>query len=498
MNPRTGRPAKVISNSQNGGQLNPRSTRALQTQNSLANMLAACATDAENCDLLFELTTIDGQTPTNTMQAVHNIARNPVVGLDNERLFDLASTSDIYEPALREAPSAWLLALHFIKGGFSAPGRMAFDSMGNLWSNNNFSQPAGAFPTHPGKQVTVLDPRGEPILGSPIISRFVKGSGYGTAIAPVGDESVWISNFDDGGITQFSPQGEVVNHSGGLNHPMGMAFDQDGNLWIANMGDPAQTRPLDLGFVTVFLGGDPDNRVQTTKDDGINKPFSVAIDAQGRAWVANGATGAGTVTVLALTADNEIEVVQQGITSDAMQAEHDDLQPFGLTVGARTIAIDSNGNGWVNNFYANQVTFVDGESFEATDYPVAPGSHGWGLAVDGNDVVWAQSFSHPPTSPFFHLPPVISVVRGAGRKRGGFLFAFTNPSLQHVTALQIDSSGNVWVANNWSLQTTIVETDDGPVPIIIGGDGVVQFIGPATPVLTPLIGPPVNPADLFP
>jgi hypothetical protein len=49
--------------------------------------------------------------------------------------------------------------------------------------------------------------------------------------------------------------------------------------------------------------------------------------------------------------------------------------------------------------------------------------------------------------------------------------------LQHVTAVQVDQSGNVWVANNW-------ET----INPIVGGDGLVEFIGAAAPVATPLIG----------
>jgi len=484
VNPQSGRPARIVSNYQNGSHRNPRSTRALQTQNSLANLVAACAADPANCDTLFALTTVDGQAPGNTLEALHNIARNPV-GLDNGQLFDLATVEEVYKPGLDTAPRAWMLALHFTRGGFNAPGRFAFDFEGNLWSNNNWMPPAGNPWNIPGRQITVLNPRGKPILGSPIFSRYVNGSGYGTAVGA--DQTAWISNFDDGGITQFSPRGRVINHASGLDHPMGMAFDQDGNLWIPNMGDPAD--PADFGSVTVFLQGDPSQRRHAF--EGIHKPFSLAIDGQGRAWVANGGVGpVGSVTILELTPDSVVKVVQKDIKSDAMAVGPDELRPFGDFASSRTIAIDSAGNGWVANFFTNQVTFVDGTTFEPTDYPVAEGTHGWGLAVDGSDVVWVQSFSNPPTSPTFHSPPDISVVQGAGPDRG-FLFSFSNPSLQHVTALQIDSSGNVWVANNWSLETTIEPL------AIFGGDGVVQFIGLATPVLTPLIGPPVNPADLI-
>lgn len=62
---------------------------------------------------------------------------------------------------------------------------------------------------------------------------------------------------------------------------------------------------------------------------------------------------------------------------------------------------------------------------------------------------------------------------------------FTNGALQHLTAVQIDPSGNVWVANTW--------TTTSPRSQPVGGDGLVQYIGLAAPVKTPLVGPPVRP-----
>ena len=62
---------------------------------------------------------------------------------------------------------------------------------------------------------------------------------------------------------------------------------------------------------------------------------------------------------------------------------------------------------------------------------------------------------------------------------------YTNGGIQHVTAVQVDPAGGVWVANNWS--------DQSPMSTPVGGDGLVQFIGLAAPVRTPLAGPPVRP-----
>ena len=81
-------------------------------------------------------------------------------------------------------------------------------------------------------------------------------------------------------------------------------------------------------------------------------------------------------------------------------------------------------------------------------------------------------------------------MQGKGRDRGELLFSFSNPSFQHITGLQIDASGNVWICNNWTLDSTKQD--------VIGGDGLVQFIGVATPVKTPLIGPPENPEFYHP
>ena len=53
-----------------------------------------------------------------------------------------------------------------------------------------------------------------------------------------------------------------------------------------------------------------------------------------------------------------------------------------------------------------------------------------------------------------------------------------------VTSVTIDGSGNVWLANNWK---------QIPVQSNPGGYGVVVFVGLATPVQMPLLGPPEKP-----
>jgi hypothetical protein len=96
----------------------------------------------------------------------------------------------------------------------------------------------------------------------------------------------------------------------------------------------------------------------------------------------------------------------------------------------------------------------------------APSIEGaWGVAIDGDDNVWLASFLGEKVTQLCgrtasNCPP--------GAKTGDpispSLSGFTNGGLQHITAVQVDQSGNVWAA-----------------------------IGAAPLVKTPMIGPPQQP-----
>ena len=108
----------------------------------------------------------------------------------------------------------------------------------------------------------------------------------------------------------------------------------------------------------------------------------------------------------------------------------------------------------------------------------------WGIAVDGNDNVFVANFNGKRLSylcganpsncpPGFNTGDPIS-------PDGGYTF----DGLVRNTGVQIDPSGNVWLANNWEIV---------PAPTNPGGHQLVVFIGLAGPVKTPLIGPPERP-----
>ena len=149
------------------------------------------------------------------------------------------------------------------------------------------------------------------------------------------------------------------------------------------------------------------------------------------------------------------------------------------------LAIDSVGNVWVANLGSDSVTQIDPRGRIAARSPIRVRSLSgpWSVGVDGNDNLWVASFVGGTLTQLCgrsraHCPPGM----GTGDPISPSATGFTNGHLEHLTAVQIDQSGNVWVANNWS-----------SISPTVGGDGLVEFIGAAPPVKTPLIGPPRRP-----
>jgi len=470
----SGTPGGIVTDADNGA-----GNATLATLNTLADLVTVCsAPPAGRCGELLRLATPPGGTaPADTVQVVLNLVKNPALSLAG--LYALAKTETVYEPALDTPPAQWMLALLYTAIGLYASGRIAIDAKGNIWSANNW-QPGT---TNPSTVVTVLSPVGSPILGSPISGGGISGPAHGIAIAA--DGAAWFSNFGGNTTSKFSPDGTPLSPGagwpdGGIDRPQTVAVDQKGNVWIANNFGP-ETAPGE-GNAVVYPGGDPAKAITIT-GGGINHPFAVQIDGQGNAWVTNAGPGGAKLVntraaILIGGAGGSVTVIGPDFkpTSFSPIQSKSFKYPLGL-------ALDSYGNAWVVSYIDSTVTEIRPGGTVAASFRLPGLFLPWGVAVDGSDRVWVSGFGKPGV---WLLCGASTAACPAGSSAGDLLsprLGFRSQALQHLTSVQIDQSGNVWLSNNWS-------KIDPPT----GGTGVVELIGMATPVCTPLIGLPVKPA----
>ena len=488
---RTGGLSRVLATPPNGSQ-----TSTLRAFNSLANMLVPCARAARRCGPLFRLARPrGGQAPHGTLAAIVDIARNPSNNARNLYALSRAHPAP-YQPVLgsRQRPDAWTLALRFDGDGktLDGPGNMAIDARGNIWVTNNYT-----FSRNPNaivcgsKLVFEFTPTGRYVPGSPYAGGGLGGAGFGITLDPRGN--VWVGNFgfaspdctdqpSHNNLSEFLPDGQAISPpatptppggftQGGISWPQGTVSDRGGNIWIANCGNNTVTR---------YPHGDP-NAATNAGGLGIEKPFDIALNGRGQAFV----TGNGNSSVAMLNSDGSR--ARPLITGGGLN------KPLG-------IAADSHGNIWVaNSGYLDvpcpdlntpprpstgSITLLRSDGVPAKMSPFTGGglTRPWGVAVDGNNNVWVANFGRQRLSEFCGTDPQRCPL---GARTGQPLSppqGFGFDGLVRNTGVQIDPSGNVWLANNWK---------NKPIPSKNpGGYELVVFVGAAGPIRTPLIGPP--------
>src|SRR5499425_1165626 len=468
-NPFTGAVGGVINSLPNGTD-----TTTLATFNSLSNAVASCVAEAINCNVLFQAATPPGGSPpTNVLQATANIIKNPSYpgypSIAQDPVFLLSQLNPIYQPALTQRPTSWLLFLK-VTGGFystqdfsnlmSGPGNFAIDGLGIVWVGNfGFQDPACLTLPVAAKNdsVSLFRPDGVPITGA-------------------------------GGFTQ-----------GNISWPMGTVSDPRGTISIANCGNDSITR---------FPGGDPARAINIplgpTPSPGNPqiKPFGEVIDAQGNLWI----TGNRSSSVYVLSTD--------GVLIDTIPGTYNGTPVFSHPIGN---TIDSQGNVWVANSdwldapcptkdvlgtaQNPSVTLIQAK--DRKPHPGSPFMGGgitlpWGVAVDGDDTVWVFNFgAKPPTKPtelpINVVPTGIARLCGVqtkkcppGLKVGDPISPATgyqSDAIERITSGAIDPSGNIWITNNWKIK---VDPNFNP-----GGNAIVIAVGAAAPLRTPLFGPPI-------
>jgi len=419
--------------------------------NTLANILAACvnstggvAGDGSNCGKLFTDTTpaSTGIAPTDTLQAILALARNPgpstTISTD---LLALSSSTPPFQPTLSTVPNDWTLFITLSGGGVNGPTAIGIDATGNVWAADLY----GA--------LSAFSPAGVPLFASGITGNNLNES-WGLTID--GSGNVWVTNNENssinnnlGSVSEFANNGTSLSGSpgyigGGIYYPQALAADTDGSVWVANYGDSSVTH--------LSSSGAPIGGVLSTD---IEFPAAIAVDASHNVWVGS-------------QSSNKITKISAGGTV---------FTPITCCADAGGLAIDGSGNVWAANYSNSSVSLVSNAgTVISSGYTGGGITNPKGIAVDGNGTVWVtndfgSSFTELAGAGTAHPGSVLSPSTGFG----------VDANLIEPHAIAIDASGNIWISN---FDTVSAQGQQGTV---------TEFVGLARPVNTPTVGPARTP-----
>jgi streptogramin lyase len=212
----------------------------------------------------------------------------------------------------------------FTAGGLNYPIALAIDTDGSVWAADNADS-----------SVTHLSSSGAALSGA---SGYSDASiGFPDALAIDPSHNVWVGTSGTA-VAKVSPNGAQFTPYSCCDFASALAFDQRGNLWIANYYGDSVSEISSSGAVVSagYAGG------------GLAHPQGIAIDGAGNVWVANFRANALTELAGASSASPGSALSPaNGIGSSAN------------LVQAYALAIDASGNLWVTNSGANSNTLTE-------------------------------------------------------------------------------------------------------------------------------------------
>ena len=420
--------------------------------NTLANIIATCVNtngvggSSTNCATLFGATKPSGgSTPADTIQAALNIALYP--GSNVPTLWGLPVATAPFGPTLSTMPNDWTIALNFIGGGLGGPSSpvsqdaassdLAIDASGNVWISNFRSS-----------KVTELTNLGAPLTTSTVLTPSVVTGGYSggglsnpNAIAIDNTGNAWMAN-SNGTLSELtsngSPVGTGVSGSGLSGTVRGVAIDGNNDVWAAS------------AVISEFdNSGNPLSGVNGYSSNISSPTGAIAIDPANNVWVVSGGNG----EVVKLSGTNGGALYSSVAT---------------LTSATPYASLDGAGQLWVPQGSPNSdVDVFSVNSTVATTYTPSSASNVVSSSIDGGGHVWLVNAGGA-----LGLSPNVTELSSTGSLISPGTTGYEGVGTALISSPRgsgVDSSGNLWIANDINVST------------------VTEFVGIGTPTITPLV-----------
>src|ERR1035437_7954072 len=282
-----------------------------------------------------------------------------------------------------------------------------------------------------------------------------------------------------------------------LNAPQGIAFDAAGNIYIADSRNNRVRQVSPSGIITTFAGTgviSPGGGPSAYGDGGpaasaqLHLPMGVAVDTSGNVYIAD----TGDNTIREVTTDGNIAT----IAGDSFPSYQGDA---GLAIaaelhGPEDVAVDSSGNIYIadtGNAYVRKVTSDGNINFIAGDGSIGYTGDGgyatsadliapFALAVDSSGNVYFAENGDSRIRKIDAKSLDISTVVGNGTPGfSGDGSTATSAEMNSPTGLAVDSSGNLYIAD--SLNRRIRKVASGGSISTFAGNGTFSYSGDGAP-----------------
>jgi uncharacterized protein YjiK len=326
--------------------------------------------------------------------------------------------------------------------GFNIPRDIAIDSVGNMyvaeWNNNCIRK----------------------ITTSGVVTTFAGGSSGTTA------------TFADG-----------TGKNAGFRNPTGVVVDLVGNVYVADFNNHRIRKITSAGVVTTFAGSGTATYLDATGTNaGFNQPLGIALDQNGNLYIADQAnnrirkiTSGGVVTTLAGSGTATF--------LDATGTNAGFNQP-------NSVSLDSVGNIYIADYTNHRIRKITSTGVVTTLAGSGTASYGDGTGTNSGfsnpigieadymgNVYVADTNNHRIRK--ITSTGVVTTLAGSGAASYGDGIG-TNAGFYNAIGLTVDSVGNVYVADYSNNRIRRIETVGSSIANFAGGgsgDGIADYAG---------------------